>query len=556
MSSIFVLDQTANVIDQTINTAYSGLVLAGTGLVRTSGDQNISGKKTFHGAVDFTGSPINLTGVSSFIPFSNLSTDIGSASKIFKAGFFSGLTGFTGYFQNLTVENLTTSLPVSLIGVTGSNMTLNGTTNIATGNVSGNLGVTGNLLVRGATTLSGNISFFGAVLSTGNKTFSGILNQSGDVNVYGKTFISGDSSLTGNVNITGNLFLQGDQNITGGFAHTGRHFVNSNNNEITFTGSGPNHALRISAPTYLTGAMYHAGGDLFRNGNSNSTGDISNKGDISNTGNFSNVGNFSNIGNFNLWGNAIINTGSSVIFNAHPRFNSGVSCSGNSITPSIRINPNLVSTPSGGAIEYSRGQFFATNELTGNPTRALINQIYSYIAPDNFVFPFMTGGAGIGIPFTFLGTTGIYLSTGVYDVKYSFTLTKGTTTPMPIFSLGLTGDSIQNFNYRHGLFTQRIGSSNTAADSALFSITGNASTPSLAFSGIGIAISASTPIRYELNTVINVTGSQMKIRPFIHASNGNATGNTTGINFDMTVITLSTGSGINQPTFNGPWSDS
>jgi hypothetical protein len=555
MSSIFVLDQTANVIDQTINTAYSGLVLAGTGLVRTSGDQNISGKKTFHGAVDFTGSPINLTGVSSFIPFSNLSTDIGSASKIFKAGFFSGLTGFTGYFQNLTVENLTTSLPVSLIGVTGSNMTLNGTTNIATGNVSGNLGVTGNLLVRGSTILSGDVSFLGALLATGNKTFSGILNQSGDISVYGKNFISGDSSLTGNVNITGNLFLQGNQNITGNLTHTGRHFVNSNNNEITFTGSGPNHALRISAPTYLTGAMYHAGGDLFRNGNSNSTGDISNKGNISNTGNISNVGDFSNIGNFNLWGNAIINTGSSVIFNAHPRFNSGISCSGNLITPSIRINPNLVSTPSGGAIEYSRGQFFATNELTGNPTRALINQTYSYIAPDNFVFPFMTGGAGIGIPFTFLGTTGIYLSTGVYDVKYNFSFRRGGSLAQT-FSLGLTGDGIQKFNYRNGLLTQKNSDTAIAADSARINITGNSSDSSLAFSGVGASMVANTSTRYEFNAVINVTGSQMKIRPFIHASLTAATGNMTGINFDMRVTTLSTGSGINQPTFNGPWSDS
>jgi hypothetical protein len=549
MSSIFVLDQTANVIDQTINTAYSGLVLAGTGLVRTSGDQNISGKKTFHGAVDFTGSPINLTGVSSFIPFSNLSTDIGSASKIFKAGFFSGLTGFTGYFQNLTVENLTTSLPVSLIGVTGSNMTLNGTTNIATGNVSGNLGVTGNLLVRGATTLSGNISFFGAVLSTGNKTFSGILNQSGDVNVYGKNFISGDSSFTGNANITGNLFIQGNQNITGDLTHTGRHFVNSNNNEITFTGSGPNHALRISAPTYLTGAMYHAGGDLFRNGNSNSTGDISNKGDILNTGNFSNVGDFSNIGNFNLLGNAIINTGSSVIFNAHPRFNSGVSCSGNSITPSIRINPNLVSTPSGGAIEYSRGQFFATNELTGNPTRALINQTYSYIAPDNFVLQFQTGGAGTGI----LGSTGIYLSTGVYDIKYNFSFRRGAL--QPIFSLGLTGDGVQNFNYRHGIFTQRDSdTTSNLTDDACVNISGNSTNPSLAISGVGVLPSLNVLFKYKFDAVINVTGGQMKIRPFIHSFTPNTSGAITGINFDMTVTTLSTGSGINQPTFNGPWS--
>lgn len=549
MSSSFVLNQNALQIDQSLTAAYSGLVVAGTGLVRLTGDQNISGKKTFHGAVDFTGSPINFTGVSSFIPFSNASIDIGSASRMFKTGFFSGVSGFTGYFQNLTVGTLNTSLVPSLVGVTGSNMTISGTTNIVNSNISGNLGVTGNLSVTGTTTLSNSVFLLGTVYATGNKTFSGVFNQSGDVNIYGQTLVSGNSSFTGNINVTGNIFLRGNQNITGNFTHTGQHIVNSNNTSIIFTGDGVSHALRIYAPTHLTGTLYHNddvfhNGSTFRNGNSTSTGNITNEGDFSNTG------------NFNLYGNATINAGTSINFNTNPKFNSGISCSGNSITPSIRINPNLVSAPSGGAIEYSRGQFFATNELIGTPTRALINQTYSYIAPDNFVFPFMTGGAGIGIPFTFLGTTGIYLSTGVYDVKYSFTLTKGTTSTMPTFSLGLTGDSVQNFNYRHGLFTQRIGSSNSAADNALFSITGNASTPSLAFSGIGAAISANTPIRYELNVVINVTGNQMKIRPFIHASSVTATGNTTGINFDMVVATLSTGSGINQPAFNGPWSAS
>jgi hypothetical protein len=547
MSSIFVLDQTASQIDQAINAAYSGLVLAGTGLVRNTGDQNISGKKTFHGAVDFTGSPINFTGVSSFIPFADALTDIGSVTKRFKTGFFSGVTGFNGYFQNLTVGNLTTSLIPSLVSVTGSNMTLSGTTNIATANISGNLGVTGNLVVRGTSTLSGNASFLGTVSSTGNKTFSGILNQSGNVNIYGQTFISGNSSFTGNTNITGNLFIQGNQNITGNFIHTGQHFVDSNNTEIVFTGNGLSHALKIYAPTYLTGTMYHAGGDLFRNGNSNSIGKISNKGDILNTGNFS------NIGNFNLWGNATINTGTSVNFNTNPKFNSGISCSGNSITPSLRINSNLVSDPSGGAIEYSRGQFFATNELTGNPTRALINQIYSYVAPDNFVFPFMTGGAGIGIPFMFLGTTGIYLSTGIYDIKYNFTIRRGAGTP--IFSLGLTGDGAQNFNYRHGLLIQRNGDVTTDTDR--ISITGNSSSPSLAISGLGLGVAPTVPITYKFDAVINVTGSRMKIRPFIHSSTTlNSTGDITGINFDMSVTTLSTGSGINQPTFNGPWSAS
>ena len=545
MSSSFVLNQNALQIDQSLTAAYSGLVVAGTGLVRLTGDQNISGKKTFHGAVNFTGSPINFTGVSSFVPFSNASTDIGSASKIFKTGFFSGVSGFTGYFQNLTVANLITSLVPSLVGVTGSNMTLSGTTNIVNANISGNLGVTGTLLVRGASTLSGNTSFLGTVYATGDKTFSGIFNQSGNVNIYGQTLVSGNSSFTGNLNITGDIFLKGNQNITGNFIHTGQHFVNSNNTAITFTGDGgPNHALRIYAPTYLTGTMYHAGGDLFRNGNSTSTGDISNKGNISNTGDFS------NIGNFNLWGSAIINTGTSINFNANPKFNSGISCSGNLITPSIRINPNLVSTPSGGAIEYSRGQFFATNELIGTPTRALINQTYSYVASDNFVFPFMTGGAGIGIPYMFLGSTGIYLSTGVYDIKYNFTLRRGAGSP--IFSFGLTGDGVQRFNYRHGLFTQRNGEINVDVDRV--SISGNSLNPSLAISGVGIATNPFDVSKYEFNSVINVTGSQMKIRPFMHSILNS--GSITGINFDMRVTTLSTGSGINQPTFNGPWSDS
>jgi len=527
--SFFVLDQTASQIDQAINAAYSGLVLAGTGLVRTTGDQSITGKKTFQGGVDFVGLPINLTGVSSFVPFSNASTDVGSSSKMFKTGFFSGVTGFTGYFENLKVGNLITSLVPSLVNVTGKDMTLSGTTNIAAANITGNLGVTGNLSVIGATTLSSNVSLLGTVYATGNKTFSGVFNQSGDVNIYGKTLVSGNSTFTGNINVTGNLSVVGNHNITGKFTHTGEHFIDSNNSSFTFTGGGANHAFKIFAPTLLSGTVSHTG-NLFRNGDSDSTGNITNK------------GNFSNTGSFNLWGSLLINTGTSVTFNANPKFNSGASLSGDSIAPSLKINPNLVSTPSGGAIEYSRGQFFATNELTGAPTRALINQTYSYIAPDNFVFPFMTGS-----PYMFLGTTGIYLSTGVYDIKYNFTLRRAS--PSQNFSLGLTGDGVQRFNYRHGLFSQR---NSVGAEIANVNFTGNSLNPSLAFSGVGLVVTANAPTKYEFNAVINITGSNMKIRPFIHAAT--VTGNVTGINFDMTVTTLSTGSGINQPAFNGPWS--
>jgi hypothetical protein len=545
MSSIFVLDQTANVIDQTINAAYSGLVLAGTGLVRTSGDQNISGKKIFHGAVDFTGSSINFTGVSSFVPFSNASIDVGSSSRTFRTGFFSGVSGYTGYFENLRVGNLITSLIPSLVGVTGNNMTLSGTTNISTANVSGNLGVTGNLLVRGVTTLSGDVSFLGAVSATGNKTFSGVLNQSGNVNIYGQTFISGDSSFTGNLNITGNLFLKGNQNITGDFTHTGQHFVNSNNSNITFTGGGANHAVKIYAPTYLYGTLYHTGslfhtGNVFHSGNSTSTGDISNE------GNFSNVGNFSNIGNFNLWGNAIINTGTSINFNANPKFNSGISCSGNSITPSLRINSNLVSAPSGGAIEYSRGQFFATNELIGTPTRSLINETYSYISPKNFYT-----GSGTHILVPLLGNTGIYLNTGKYKIKYDVKFNKSANSTI---SLGITGDQSSIAYSIASLSSRVLLAAEAETKHILFNSNSTILVNNIFLTGFPNIDGAELNF-YSFESEISIN-KLTKIRPIYRTSTAVANTVVTGAYLSMEVQTIATGTGFGLAEANGPWSDS
>ena len=526
--STFVLDQTASQINQAIATAYSGLVLAGTGLVRTNGDQNISGKKTFHGAVDFTGYPINFTGVSSFIPFSNASTDIGSASKMFKTGFFSGVTGYTGYFENLKVGNLITTLVPSLVNVTGNNMTLSGTTNIVNANVSGNLGVTGNLSVTGATILSNNISLLGTVYATGNKTFSGVFNQSGDVNIYGKTFVSGNSTFTGNVNITGNLSLTGNINIIGSLYHTGQHFINSNNNPITLTGAGGSHVFRIFAPTYLSGTMNHSG-NMYRTGDSTSEGNISNK------------GNFDNTGNFNLWGgNVIINTGTSVIFNANPKFNSGASLSGDSIVPSLKINPNLVATPSGGAIEYSRGQFFATNELTGTPTRALINQTYSYIAPQNFYAA--TPTANVVTPL--LGDTGIYLNTGRYHIKYDIKFSK---TLAENISLGITGS---NSN-----ITDRIGSltSSPAAGDAAATITnvffGTNAVDNIFATGGVMVINGNN--FYSFDATITIT-ALTKIIPIFRIPTAELT---TGSAFSMRVTQLATGTQVGLVGSNGPWSN-
>jgi hypothetical protein len=533
MSSSFVLNQNALQIDQSIGAAYSGLVLAGTGLVRTNGDQNISGKKTFHGAVDFTGSSINLTGVSSFVPFFNASTDVGSSSKMFKTGFFSGVTGFNGYFQNLTVENLTTSLVPSLVGVTGKDMTLSGVTNIATANVSGNLGVTGNLSVTGATILSSSVSLLGTVYATGNKTFSGVFNQSGDVNIYGKTLVSGNSSFTGNVNVTGNLSVVGNQNITGKFTHTGEHFIDSNNTSFTFTGGGANHFFKIFAPTLLSGTVYHTG-NLFRNGNSTSIGNIWNTGDISNTGSFE------NIGTFNLYGSAIINTGTSINFNANPKFNSGASFSGDLTTPSLRINPNLVSNPSGGAIEYSRGQFFATNELTGTPTRALINQTYSFYTQA----PFFTG-SGVFPAQRILGNTGIYLNTGIYSFEYRIRLNSKAVTTATAF--GISGNGNNFANHVSHLMSATVANQ---ASTTVSGRTSNTASSIILLSGAVVAIDGNN--HYNFKSTFCITGVT-KVYPMI-AFNAAPTAKITGSAFDITINHLSTGTG--NPTFNGPWSDS
>ncbi len=43
----YVLQNSAQQIDQAVTAAYSGLVLGGTGLARTTGNQTISGVKTF-----------------------------------------------------------------------------------------------------------------------------------------------------------------------------------------------------------------------------------------------------------------------------------------------------------------------------------------------------------------------------------------------------------------------------------------------------------------------------------------------------------------------------
>ena len=58
---IYSLQNTALQLDQAVQASYNTLILAGTGLARLSGDQNISGNKTFLNNVNVTGA-LSVTG--------------------------------------------------------------------------------------------------------------------------------------------------------------------------------------------------------------------------------------------------------------------------------------------------------------------------------------------------------------------------------------------------------------------------------------------------------------------------------------------------------------
>ena len=70
----FSLDLNANQINQALNAAYTGLVSAGTGIVRLTGDQQISGIKTFNEQVYLSGLS-NLPSVNQIVPTGNAFVD-------------------------------------------------------------------------------------------------------------------------------------------------------------------------------------------------------------------------------------------------------------------------------------------------------------------------------------------------------------------------------------------------------------------------------------------------------------------------------------------------
>lgn len=137
-----ILLNTAQEIDATLYTGYITLVIRGTGLVRDTGVQNISGQKFFYDTITFY-SGLNVSG--DFVPsgdvagnlipkFDNL-YDLGSVSKEWKNAYFDG------FVRTDTLH------------------------------VDENANVTGNLFVNGNVTGSGNAYFAGAATVVGNSQF-------------------------------------------------------------------------------------------------------------------------------------------------------------------------------------------------------------------------------------------------------------------------------------------------------------------------------------------------------------------------------------------------
>ena len=561
----YVLQNSAQQIDQAVTAAYSGLVLGGTGLARTTGNQTISGVKTFvDQAVFSSGAVLNgstqLNGVQAITPTGNAAVDLGSASNRFKTGWFSGVSGSTGVFQNLTIlGTLNATIPASTLNnSTGNNVTLSGTTNLNAANFSGNINSAGTNTFSGDLNVSGNSIFNGTILATGNKTFSGSLSQSGNSNFFGALGHSGTLVSTGAWNHTGAFNQTGDSFFKGNVS------IDSAGSELTFSGTaakfnvisdfGVSGITNITGSCNISGVQHVIQGNITHTGNFNHSGATVLIGETRNTGNFAVIGNTSFSGNVNFTGRATAT--------------SGISVSGNASAPALVLNRNLTTSPSGGAIEYgSNAAFYITSEATGAPNRALLNPTYSIIAPSNSsTFPL----ASTGVFYPILGNTGIYLTTGTYQFFYNVNF--GNTGSANYIRLGLFSSGNPVFNKRHGLAYKRhtingnyigysyniTGNGYGGAQNIFGSTTADQSyVYAFAYSdqyNLYIDPNGSLALNnFLFDCVVTLTGNA-KVFPVVNPQ-VSAMSNIDIREFNMRVTQLTTGTGVGLVTASGPWSN-
>jgi hypothetical protein len=509
----YVLQNSAQQIDQAVTAAYSGLVLGGTGLARTTGNQTISGIKTFVDQIVFSSGailngPTQLNNIGAITPTGNSIVDLGSASNRFKTGWFSGISGVNAIIRNLTVlDNLTAPLiGLQLINSTGINVTLSGTTNLNNANFSGNINSAGTNTFSGDLNVSGNSILNGTVTATGNKTFSGAFSQTGNSSFFGNFAQSGTLFSTGTWNHTGNF------NQTGSSAFLGSVSINSSNAAFDFFGNNSN---------------FNITSNLGVNGVVNITGDC-------------------NI------------TGAQHTIGGRSRFLNGITLSG-----------NLETNPIGGTVEYGNdGRFYLTNQTAYAPNRALLNPTYSIIAPSDSNTIAL---ASTGIFYPMLNNTGIYLTTGTYHFFYNVNFGNAGTPNYIRMGLFSSGNAV--FNKRHGLAYQRFdmagsligygsninGSGYSLGTTNLFGTTMVDQTyvysgPSADGYSLYIHTNAPTKLNnFLFDCVVTLTGNA-KVFPVLNLHTA-PIGNITIREFNMRVTQLTTGAGLGLTSASGPWSN-
>lgn len=543
---IYSLGNTASQLDQAVQFAYSGLVVAGTGLMRITGNQRVSGNKTFAEAVVFestvtNGSTVTHNGTlitnSTFTANGNASLnnlavikpnasgtiDVGTTSLRFKNSYFNNVDGNTGKFIQANITNLQATNLSLTNTVIGSNLTLSGTTTTQELSISGNAGISGNLTIKntgfftglvvsGNSRITGSLSVGGEVKLTGNLNITGNTNLTGNLGITGNTNLNGNLNITGNTNLTGNINLTGNLNITGTVRHTGGFFAVSSVDKFYFKGINTSTSFNVEAPVNITGTTYIDGNVTIGNSkNLDVDGNVNINSDLNVDGNI-------RFGNIQLTGT--------------------VFASGTSSDAGLKLYSNATNTPKIGAIEFSRNSLLFSRQTGSAASRYSVPTIYHFFTKDEIAFSFVTGG----LPYRFLGTTGILLDTGVYRIESSFYFRKGTT--QPTIQFGFSGDNCK-FTYING-YIGRIFNNTDIVKNFI-----NTNIETGAFSGLWTGTTTTNRSGIADVTIV-VTGHNHKIYPFLHSPTANATGNMTG-SFSMTVTQLQTGTGLNNASFNGPW---
>jgi len=368
MAGVFSLTNSSARLDQAINAVHSGLFPNSSGVIYSTGNQTVTGNKTFASQLVADGLFKASGSVSGELsPHSNGLVPLGSPTKRFGMAYATGFSGDNAHFNgNVTIlGSLNANINIAATGL--SAITVTGTGFFENIRVTGESSFGGTSTFSGASNFSGNNNFsgqnvFGSTVSFKSSVFfeagqnvsgaanfrggliahsgvtaTGAFSHEGRATLTGDFFHDGTIRQTGNSFLIGNLSVGGSTNLTGDFTVNGGAVLVKGSTFFT-TGSSPadrlginqnvdqtgdynlTGSLRVSSQAYFTGGATFKGtsffetqrisGDLFQSGSSTFTGTQTV------TGNSTVVGNANISGSTRISGNLTVvgNTGNSVSF--------------------------------------------------------------------------------------------------------------------------------------------------------------------------------------------------------------------------------------------------